>query len=387
MLTILCLLAEDNHWPETISARSSIIAAVDNGRGSRYNLKVEGEDMSVYEYEGVQRPSKMATLLYSSVDRSFSLDPLDTEFLFNLRSTPSQRDPVRLAHQYPQLEAGDDDVGQDGKDLFDDAVDGDQSPEEEEAPDPSNPYDYRHFLNKGGRSPSPAPSATSSPVPVHSFSNSSPALKSPTTSNHPPKLPRSKPKEQRREKPRYLSPLPTSEVVEEEAEVSNQDADPLEIDLGDVVPIQSKPWRSALGILNEGGRNSGPISLRSAASSMSPSVRAVESDGDKDDGDRGDKDEDEDDNDDDIEEIDLNNNHPEATTPQGDAATPGNGWDDNEIDLEAELELALGDQANEEADHENGGVSLENGHEAGHTRYGGPITHVVDESSSESEEE
>ena len=70
----------------------------------------------------------------------------------------------------------------------------------------------------------------------------------------------------------------------------------------------ARPWRNVLAGLNEGRR--GPISLRSAASSMSPSLRG-NSDGEEErkaNGVKGNEDEDEDEDADengDVEEIDL----------------------------------------------------------------------------------
>ena len=336
-------------------------------------MKFEGERSEIHEYEGVQRPSKSLALFYNPVDKAFTIEKLDANFLFNLHSTPAQKDPTALAAEYAHLDSGPRDSLQDGDDLFDEADNDDQGAREQEPPDPSNPYDYRHFLNRNGRSPSPAPSAVSSPVPSHYPSAHSPALSaaSPVTPR-PSATSRSKQKQETvRDKPRYLSPIPSREVDEGDAGPTGDDPDELIIDMGDSAPIQNKPWRSALGILNE-GRSSGPISLRSAASSMSPSIRGEESDGGKDEHSA--------DENDDVEDIDLANTT--ADTPgvhHEDAATPGNGWDDNEDDLEAELELALGDQAEEEdLDREAGGVALNE------ARQG---NHVVEDSSSESEEE
>lgn len=135
------------------------------------------------------------------------------------------------------------------------------------------------------------------------------------------------------------------------------DSDELVIDMGDA---KEKPWRSALGVLNERG-GSGPISLRSAASSMSP----------------------------DVEEIDLGESRvgfgkgkgeeegkDEEGGGDGGDNEGDNGWDDDDDDdggdLEAELENAMLEQ--EAGNVEGLGISM-------------PETVVAVESSSESEEE
>lgn len=82
-----------------------------------------------------------------------------------------------------------------------------------------------------------------------------------------------------------------------------------------------------LGALNEGGRSSGPISLRSAASSMSPSLR-----GDSDDDEEEEREEAR--SNVDVEEIDLGDGHVSEESEEGgeeevygdmDVETPGEG--------------------------------------------------------------
>lgn len=280
-------------------------------------------------------------MFYNPAEKSFTLDKLDAEFRFDLRSTPGQRD---VSGTHPHLDNGVNNGDQHGEDLF-----GGGSDVEDTTPDPNNPYDYRHFLNKGNRSPSPLPSYAASPVQQHTF-NSSPALPamSPRQQNvRPPTSRPSRPKQRIQEKPRYLSPKPP----QEEIDADNEDSDPNElvIDMGDSAPAaSSRPWRSALSVLNEGGRGSAPFSLRSAASSMSPSIRGGSPSGDEkeiepaQDEEENIADADGDADDDDVEEIDLGDNAVDsAPAPPEEAVTPGNGWDDDDDELEAELALAL----------------------------------------------
>ena len=146
----------------------------------------------------------------------------------------------------------------------------------------------------------------------------------------------------------------------------------------------TRPWRSVLGALNEGGRSSGPISLRSAASSMSPSLR-----GDSDDDEEEEREEAK--SNADVEEIDLGDGHvseeseeggEEEVDEDGDVAveTPGGGWEDASGELEAEFEQALMSEAEQDRANGNGRINGMNGVEPERER-------VVEESSEESEEE
>lgn len=310
-----------NHRPKTLNNQYATVKPSKDGEANNYDLAIKSEEeLGSYKYRGFQQPSESLALIFNAEKQSFTLDRIDTDFRFNLRSTPSNKDTASLASQYRQLTTGQPDEGTNG-------VTG--PPEDEENPDdipadPSNPYDYRHFLNRGG-SASPEASVRSSPVPNHSF-GSSPVIRA----SSPIKRPRSrtepkKPSRQRDE--RFLSPHPR-----EEADADNEESDNNEliIDMGDSEP-RKKPWRSALGVLNEGDRR--PISLRSAASSMSPSVRG-ESEDEKDDK-----------SDHDIEEIDLGESGIDIVS-QGAAGeeviTNGTGWDDDDEGMLArELEQAM----------------------------------------------
>lgn len=315
------------------------------------------EHQDEYTYTGAQSATNTLALVYNPTTQSFSLNRIDSEFRFNLRSTPTNKDAASLATKYPHIDSGSPASGQENDDLFG-AGNEDQHPKDAE-PDPSNPYDYRHFLNHHHK-PSPGTPAVSSPVP-HLNGNT---LKSNTTSRQAgltpvprqskPRPP--KPKPRQRDRPQYLSPSPAQR---EEADADNEESDTNEliIDMGDSAKDMRGRHRSALGVLNEGGRSNGPISLRSAASSMSPSVRGF-SDGEASRNGR----------DVDIEEIDLGSPKIDLKDPvpakEEEVVTNGNGWDD-EDDMAAELENAMmQDEAEEQAK---------------------PA--VVNESSSESEEE
>ena len=326
-----------NHRPKSLANQSATINSSKDGRNNSYTLSIKDLDGSGdYRYDGRQQASNSLALMYHSEKQAFILDKIDTEFCFNLSSTPSNKDASSLATQYPKLETGE--SAADAEDLFGD--DAEEQSLDDVPADPSNPYDYRHFLNRGG-SPSPEPSLRSSPVPNHKFGSSpllgsSSPIKRPRSRTEPKKAPRHRSE-------RYLSPNPR-----EEADADNEDSDPNElvIDMGDSVP-KGKPWRSALGVLNEGGRNSGPISFRSAASSMSPSVRGES------------EDEKINESDHDVDEMNLGESRVDVVSHGaiGEEVVPnGGGWDDDDEGLlEAELEQAMEEQAeSEQRDQRNG---------------------------------
>lgn len=275
-------------------------AVIKPGRNRTCTLEV-GEDDGKHTYQGVQRPNGPSNiaLFWNPTEKTFFIDKIDTDLIFNLVQTSNA---TRLGTTDPEA-----------ADHFDEDDDEDNLPADDAAPDPSNPYDYRHFLNEA--------EFPRSPITNQHLNVSSPPKPASATP---------KPQEQ------HLSPLPTKEP---ELDNSND----LVIDMGDEAPSKTRPWRYALGILNEGGRNGGPISLRSAASSMSPSIRGG-SDGE-------DEGEDEDEEQEESEE------------------DTGNGWDDMGEELEAELEQAL----EKIDDHEQAGEVQSSG--------------IVNDSSSESEEE
>lgn len=359
-----------NHKPKlsTTSTKSIIIPSKDGPEHS-YNLLLRNEDGGEdYLYIGSQQPSEATALIYNPNTQTFTLDRIDSDFRFNLRSTPSNKDAVSLAVQYPQLETRFPALEHNHNGRFDEASNNGQDATGEA--DPTNPYDYRHFLKpvRQGVSHSPEPSTFPSPMPNHNL-NPSPIL---TTSSSVRPQRFSKPKSRSNPRGRHLSPNPREEA---DADNEESDNDVLTIDMGESSNNRnSRPWRSVLGALNEGGRSSGPISLRSAASSRSPSLKGDSS-----------SDEDEQSNAD-VEEIDLGNGEINIIgheAPGGEVETPGTGWDDaDEIDVAAELEQELERQAEQE-ESEGAGT---NGHDLEINGMSG-AQQMLEESSEESSEE
>lgn len=222
-----------------------------------------------------------------------------------------------MAHKYPQLETKLPTPESDEDGLFDEDTGGTTG-------DLDNPYDYRHFLERpderrGTSSPENAgvPSRAPSPLPRRPS--------------------RSKPKPRPRAQQRRQSP-PTREEADADNEDSGDGGLTIEMDAED------KPKRLGRAFVRRIG--DGPISLRSAASSVSPAGKEdIEPEG----------------NESDADEMPGRSPSPEA------APTPGD--DEDADDLEAELEQAMESQADEEMS-----ATAE-------------PPRVVEESSSESEEE
>ena len=357
-----------NHRPKLpTSSTRSIITPSSQGIESGYDLSLTNkDDGDAYRYTGAQQSSGALALIYDSKTQAFTLDKIDTSFRFNLRSTPSNKNAANLATQYPQLETGLPAPGNGQDDLFDEgSINGDADMGREA--DPNNPYDYRHFLKPAQQRLSPTPEP--SPMPNHNF-NSSPVL-----TGHTPRPSKAKPRPKAPSRSRHVSPSPREEADADNEESENDD--PLEI-IDDSKPKNERPSRRFLAGLNEGFRGSSePRSLRSVASSMSPSVRGDNSDEES--GDRK--------SNADVEEIDLGNGTLEfeshGAAEQG-PETPGNGWDDEDEEdlLEKELEQELERQA-----HQDAGNARVNGVNGANGVNGTYNNRVVEESSEESEEE
>lgn len=291
----------------------------------------------------MQQPTNSYALTYDPHSQSFTLDQISTEFTFNLRSTPTTKNSKALAVQYPRLDTGISDAESNSDDLIEE----DQSA----GADASNPYDYRHFLKRR---------CTSSPEPISS---------TPLPPSSPPRraLPRPKPKA----RPRPLQKRAPPPPPREEADADNEDSD------DGVLTIEMDPDTKPrkIAAFNHDIRN-GPISLRSAASSMSPAPVEIES-----------SESDEDDDEQKFESAGVTVQTPGKEEIEEDEEEAGNDDDDDDIEgsLEAELEQALESQADEE---ESGGVQIvETGLGITGVQQNVGMSRVVDESSSESEEE
>lgn len=292
-------------------------------------------------------------LIYDPNTETLSLDKLDTEFNFNLQSTPTNTNSKSLRKQFPHIDGGASPYKESeaNEELFGGDAEGDA------AGNPHNPYDYRHFLHAAKRqrtaSPEPRSNLGSSPMPRPSIEAS--PIRRPVQLPNKPK-PRPRPQVKR----------PASPPPKEEADADNEDSDDggliIEMD-----PDSHKRRNRFMGAFDQDIISNGPVSLRSAASSMSPAGRILR---------RPPSDESDDsDNADILEDLKLPSprRSPPIRTPQEEA--------EDEADLEKELEMAL---EKEQAEEANAGHGLGiNG--AGDFNEGSRIVH--EESSEESEEE
>lgn len=323
-----------------------------SSKAQAYKLSIEIDgDGGEYTYSGSQRPTDDCVLIYDPNTGTLSLDRLETELTFNLQSTPINPNSRSLEQQYPHISDCNpsQDLDTDDTLFADDAV--------SEAGDPNNPYDYRHFLHaaKLRRSASPELRSyqVSSPLPRPSI-ETSPSQRPLQSSNKLKPRPRPQPKR------------PASPPAREEADADNEESD----DGGLIIemePETNKRQNRFMGAFDRDAGSTGPISLRSAASSMSPAARlirrppSVESE--------------KSDDINSLEDLQLPSPQraPPPRTPQEEA--------EEEADLEAELEMAL----EEEQANENSGERIPEINGSGSSINASHIIH--DESSEESEEE
>lgn len=298
----------------------------------RVSLSLKNQDdTSEYHYTGTQQPSTSCALIYNQLTKSFVLEKLDVDFTFNLQTTPSNHNRSQVTSQYPQLDTGTSDVESDAGSTTEaaalDAVDTTEA-------DMNNPYDYRHFLKRRRTSSPEAPNLRPSASP------GAPPRRVSRTNSKP--------------KPRPRPTQRPSKPAQEEAKAVSDDSDDggLTIDMGD----SPRPRRFGSGavVFNHDKRN-GPISLRSAASSMSPASVGHDS-------------EDEAESDNDVEHLQLPSPHTQPN-PEVDEG------DDEDDDLVEDLMQAM--ESQEEEDEANAGA-----HQQQQT-----IQRTIEESSSESEEE
>ena len=341
-----------NHKPK-LSQAGTKATIKPSTQPQEYDLSIECDvDGSEYAYSGAQKAVEEYLLIYDPNTETLSLDKLDTEFNFNLQSTPTNNSAKSLRKQFPHIDGA---SPEKESETNEDIVGGDV--EEDEAGDPHNPYDYRHFLHAAKRqktaSPEPRPNLGSSPMPRPSIEAS--PLRRPVQLPNKPK-PRSRPQPKR----------PASPPPKEEADADNEDSD----DGGLIIemePDSHKRRNRFMGAFDQDIISNGPVSLRSAASSMSPAARILRR--------PPSEESDDSDNADILEDLKLPSprRSPPVRTPQEEA--------EDEADLEAELEMALEKEQAEEANAGyglgiNGGVGF---------NEGSRIVH--DESSEESEEE
>ncbi|KAF2873915.1 RNA polymerase II transcription elongation factor-domain-containing protein [Massariosphaeria phaeospora] len=136
-----------NHKPtQTTSSRNTTLTTPSP---NHYNLKLEdkegGKATDIFTFTGQKTvPRKAYVLLFDSTTQTATLEPLSATYTFNL-STTNNRD-VSSAHPkiYPKKQKP---HVQDTTAGADDLFAGGETDDENAAPAPDNPYDFRHFLN------------------------------------------------------------------------------------------------------------------------------------------------------------------------------------------------------------------------------------------------
>ncbi|KKY18272.1 putative transcription elognation factor eaf [Diplodia seriata] len=143
---------------------------------------------STFEYTGQRKELKKTYVLVFDKDtQTATLEPLDETYAFNLKSAPDEKDPAKLAEKYqlvrPRNEKPDRDAAanDDADDLFSDgsatprstaeSMFGGGSFSEDEEPDESNPFDFRHFLKDAEQSEGFASPYSHSGTPLRTTTN------------------------------------------------------------------------------------------------------------------------------------------------------------------------------------------------------------------------
>ncbi|MCJ1473775.1 hypothetical protein MMC13_002426 [Lambiella insularis] len=271
-----------------------------------------------FKYIGSQKPSAKYVLIFDPEDKTYTLDKIDSDFAFNLCSTPYNKNAKSLASQYPQLETTAPAPDSDDDDLFEN--------EAAEA-DPDNPFDYRHYLKRrespspesielDNRGPTPRPSPQPSPQPEDSSQHN----RSQQAKSKPKPWPKHRPQPKR----------PASPPPREEADADNEES---EDDGGlEVIMDPSNKPRHRFNTIRSGEQ---PRSLRSAASSVSPAARREES------------------SEEESDEDEVRGPSPDQQEPSPVEDARAEDVDDLEAELARELE-----REPEEKDEETGGVSV-----------------------------
>lgn len=136
-----------NHKPtQTSDSRTTTLTA---SAGNKCNLKIEDSNSSgnkdIFTFTGNRTTSKKSyVLLFDPASQQATLEPLPDTYTFNLATKNKQDVSSQYAKIFPKKskDAAQEDQAED--DLFGEAIGDDESAD----PDPSNPYDFRHFLTK-----------------------------------------------------------------------------------------------------------------------------------------------------------------------------------------------------------------------------------------------
>ena len=293
-----------NHKPSQTGSRKTKITS--SGLDSFALDITDKEDgkTSAYHYGGQRKRSKKSyVLVFDPENQNCVLKPLSESYAFNLESTPWQPSAEILSGEYAQIQSTLPSEPDDAEPL--------ESYSDAEI-DESNPFDYRHHLNRSSnKSPSPSPGHLAPPKPAISSNNG--ARDRSISAPEPPNRARKAPPPKQRPTPavrlerrastrtiqkttgkattkkgaagpksrEFISvsddedtsskPTPVPSDIEEQEEDDygdNNNGGGLEIDFGNSPPHSQRQRALTLPVSVKGG----PISLRSAANSPSSQI-------------------------------------------------------------------------------------------------------------------
>jgi hypothetical protein len=137
----------DNHKPAQSSA--SRTTTLTSAAPDVYNLKLEDKHNSgnkdIFTFTGNRTAAKKSyVLLFDPTSQQATLEPLSDAYTFNLATRNNKDVSSEHSKIYPKKSKDSQQHEEDDGDLFGEAAADDDSGD----PDPSNPYDFRHFLGK-----------------------------------------------------------------------------------------------------------------------------------------------------------------------------------------------------------------------------------------------
>ncbi|KJX96056.1 hypothetical protein TI39_contig844g00001 [Zymoseptoria brevis] len=345
----------------------------DDGSYAYAGRHVQDEDSYVLVFRGEGK------------DKEMVLERLSSLHTFNLTRTPTETDAAKLASKYPPLTVEEADEG----DLFGDG-------DEDMPADESNPFDYRHFLKAESEAAKNANGSqdiktSTAPTPrvQAQAARSTPVTRPAAKKRKPAAAPKANPKrvkagQEPSPEPESASQKPKPNVpkllVDRKAPIRRLSIeDSGELILENETPINEKPPKHSMALALGGQLGTGPISLRSAASSpghvQSPAQQAEpeassavyefelgdsspEPEGDdthhapRDEDEEGDAGE-EDDDDADVDDLELPSPAQTQRHSVGAAANAAAvGDDDDDLDKQLALAMMEDDDGSEESEEE-----------------------------------
>ncbi|KAF9638724.1 putative ell-associated factor protein [Lasiodiplodia theobromae] len=194
-----------NHKPTQAAgtARTTTLKPASTG-DDQFTLCIRDKDKeasakaSTYEYAGQRKELKKTYVVVFDKDtQTATLEPLDETYAFNLTSAPWEQDPAKLADQYQQVRPRNEKpdrgaaANDDADDLFSDgsatprsmaeSMFGGGSLSEDDEPDESNPFDFRHFLKDAEQTEGFASPYSQSGTPLRTTTNAPTASTTATT--------------------------------------------------------------------------------------------------------------------------------------------------------------------------------------------------------------